>query len=236
MDEQRLQKYVSDCGLMSRRSAEKEIEAGHFTVNGVRAFIGQKVKDGDTVLYKGKPVCGGEKKVYVMLYKPRGYVTTLHDEEGRRCLTELLADIPERVYPCGRLDMDSEGLLLLTNDGTVANKLMHPKTHVEKIYHVKVKTEITPEALATLNGPMEIDGYAIRPVKVSIIERKEGATTLKFVLSEGRNRQIRKMCEQAGLTVVRLKRVSVGDLTIGMLSPGKWKYLNYREEQYLKNL
>ncbi len=237
MEQMRLQKFISDCGLMSRRAAEKEIERGSFTINGVRAEIGQKIDPTkDTVLYKGKPVKGGGKKLYVMLYKPRGYVTTMSDEEGRKCLPELLTDIPERVYPCGRLDMDSEGLLILTNDGETANKLMHPKNHVDKIYHVKVRGEIEPEKLDILTGPMEIDGYKIKPVKVSIIERKEGSTTLKFVLSEGRNRQIRKMCEIAELTVTRLKRVSVGDLTIGMLSPGKWKYMNYNEISYLKNL
>ncbi|MCR5352938.1 MAG: rRNA pseudouridine synthase [Clostridiales bacterium] len=233
----RLQKYVSDCGLMSRRAAEKEIEAGYFTVNGEVASTGMKIVPGeDVVAYKGKILENGAKKLYVMLYKPRGYVTTMSDEEGRKCIPDLLSDIPQRVYPCGRLDMDSEGLLILTNDGEVANKLMHPKNHVEKVYHVKVDTEIQPEKLSLLNSPMLIDGYRIKPVKVTIIERKEGATILKFALSEGRNRQIRKMCEQAELKIIRLKRVSVGNLNIGMLSPGKWKYLNHNEITYLKNL
>ena len=132
--------------------------------------------------------------------------------------------------------MDSEGLLILTNDGEVANKLMHPKNHVDKVYHVKVKTEIEPDALAKLNGPMELDGYKIKPVKVTILERKEGYTILKFVLTEGRNRQIRKMCEQVDLQIQRLKRVSVGELNIGMLTPGKWKYMNHNEVKYLKEL
>ena len=237
MEEMRLQKYISDCGFMSRRAAEKEIEAGFFTVNGEKAVIGQKVVPGaDIIKYKGRIVKGSGKKLYVMLYKPRGYVTTMNDEEGRHCIPELLTDIPERVYPCGRLDMDSEGLLILTNDGEVANKLMHPKNHVEKIYHVKIKTEIEPDKLAALNGPMVIDDYKIKPVKVTILERKEGYTILKFVLSEGRNRQIRKMCEQLELSVVRLKRVTVGELTIGMLTPGKWKYMNFKEINYLKSL
>jgi 23S rRNA pseudouridine2605 synthase len=233
----RLQKYVSDCGLMSRRAAEKEIEAGNFTVNGEKAYTGMKINPyDDEVKYKGQLLENDGRKLYVMLYKPRGYVTTMSDEEGRKCIPELLSDIPQRVYPCGRLDMDSEGLLVLTNDGEVANKLMHPKNHVEKVYHVKVKSEISPETLTILNSQMLIDGYRIKPVKVTIIERKEGATILKFVLSEGRNRQIRKMCEQAELKIVRLKRVSVGKLNIGMLSPGKWKYMNYNEINYLKNL
>lgn len=237
MEEMRLQKFVSDAGLMSRREAEREIDLGHFTVNGERASIGQKVVPGvDEVKYKGKTVASTGKKYYVMLYKPRGYVTTMRDEEGRKCIPELLDGIPERVYPCGRLDMDSEGLLILTNDGEVANKLMHPKNHVDKIYHVKIRSEIEPEKLVALNGPMVIDDYKIKPVKVTIIERKEGYTILKFVLSEGRNRQIRKMCEQLDLQILRLKRVSVGELTIGMLTPGKWKYMNYNEVNYLKKL
>ena len=237
MEEIRIQKYISDCGLMSRRAAEKEIEQGFFKVNGVRAEIGQKIDpDKDEVEYKGKLVKGGKKKVYVMLYKPRGYVTTMSDDEGRKCIPELLKDIPERVYPCGRLDMDSEGLLILTNDGEVANKLMHPKHHVEKIYHVKVKGEIEPEVLTALNGPMIIDDYKIKPVNVSIIERKEGNTILRFTLSEGRNRQIRKMCEQVNLKITRLKRVAVGELTIGMLKPGQWKYMNYNEISILKSM
>ena len=233
----RLQKFVSDCGLMSRRAAEKEIEKGYFKINGSVAKIGDKVDpDNDTVEYKGKIIKGGDKKVYVMLYKPRGYVTTMNDEEGRKCIPELLKDIPQRVYPCGRLDMDSEGLLILTNDGEVANKLVHPKHHVEKIYHVKVKGEIEPETLVALNSPMIIDDYKIKPVKVTIIERKEGNTILKFALSEGRNRQIRKMCENCNLTITRLKRVAVGELTIGMLKPGQWKFMNYNEISILKNM
>ena len=237
MEERRLQKCVSDAGLMSRRAAEKEIEMGHFTVNGEKAYIGQKVVPGiDEVKYKGKRVESSGRKLYVMLYKPRGYVTTMNDEEGRKCIPELLTEVPERVYPCGRLDMDSEGLLILTNAGEVANKLMHPKNPVDTIYHVKIKGEIEPEKLAALNQPMVIDDYKIKPVKVTVIERKERHTILKFVLSEGRNRQIRKMCEQLELQILRLKRISVGDLTIGMLTPGKWKYMNYREINYLKSL
>ncbi len=237
MSEVRIQKFISDCGVMSRRAAEKDIEAGRVTVNGERAVIGQKINpDFDKVKVGGKIVKNGEKKVYVILYKPRGYVTTMSDERGRKCIPELVEDVGTRVYPCGRLDMDSEGLLLLTNDGTVADKLMHPKNHLEKIYHVKVKTEISPETLKKLNSPMQIDGYDIKPVTVTIITRKEGATTLRFTLTEGRNRQIRKMCENCDLEVVRLKRISVGEINIGMLKPGAWRFLNHNETEYLKKL
>ena len=238
MEEIRLNKYISDCGLMSRRAAEKEIESGSIKVNGERVEVGRKIIPGvDKVTYRGKEVKRDtERKIYVMLYKPRGYVTTMSDEQGRKCIPELVADVPARVYPCGRLDMDSEGLLLLTNDGEVAQKLMHPRNHVEKIYHVKIKGEIEPQKLKALNSPMKIDGVDIAPVKVSIISRKEGETALKFVLTEGRNRQIRKMCEQCELDIKRLKRIAIRNINIGMLTPGKWKYLNHNEAEYLKSL
>ena len=237
MEEIRIQKFISDCGVMSRRAAEKEIEAGHVTVNGKRATIGQKINPAqDKVKVGGKPCRRTEEKVYVMLNKPRGYVTTMSDEKGRRCIPELMEDLPERVYPCGRLDMESEGLLLLTNDGTVADKLMHPRNHLEKIYHVKVRTEIAPEIVTRLNEPMILDGYKIKPVTVAVITKKDGATTLRFTLSEGRNRQIRKMCEQVGLEVMRLRRIAVGELNIGTLRPGQWRFLNHSETEYLKNL
>ena len=238
MEDIRLNKYISDCGLMSRRAAEKEIESGAIKVNGERVEVGRKIVPGkDKVTYKGKEVRRDtERKIYVMLYKPRGYVTTMSDEQGRKCIPELVSDVPARIYPCGRLDMDSEGLLLLTNDGEVAQKLMHPRNHVEKIYHVKIKGEIEPQKLKALNSPMKIDGVDIAPVKVSIISRKEGETALKFILTEGRNRQIRKMCEQCELEIKRLKRIAIGEINIGMLTPGKWKYLNHNEAEYLKSL
>lgn len=238
MEPIRLNKYLSDCGVMSRRAAEKEIEAGAVTVNGERVEVGRKILPGvDRVAYNGREIRpSGERKLYVMLYKPRGYVTTMKDEHGRKCVPELLKDVPARVYPCGRLDRDSEGLLLLTNDGDVAEKLMHPKHHVEKVYHVKIRGEIEPEKLKALNAPMTLDGAPLAPVKVTILSRKDGETSLKFVLTEGRNRQIRRMCEQVGLDVRRLKRVAVGSINIGMLTPGKWKYLNHTEEEYLRSL
>lgn len=237
MKEIRIQKFISDCGIMSRRAAEKEIEAGRVTVNGIKAEIGQKIDPRhDKVKVAGKVCRNTESKVYVMLNKPRGYVTTMSDEKGRKCIPELMSELSARVYPCGRLDMDSEGLLLLTNDGIVADKLMHPKNHLEKIYHVKVKTEVPQEVINRLTEPMEIDGYKIQPVGVALISRKDGATTLRFTLSEGRNRQIRKMCEKVGLQVMRLRRIAVGELNIGTLKPGQWRFLNHSETEYLKNL
>ena len=236
MEEIRLNKYISDCGLMSRRAAEKEIEGGAIKVNGECVEVGRKIVPGvDKVTYRGKEVRrNSERKVYVMLYKPRGYVTTMSDEQGRKCIPELVADVPARIYPCGRLDMDSEGLLLLTNDGEVAQKLMHPRNHVEKIYHVKIKGEIEPQKLKMLNSPMQIDGVDIAPVKVSIISRKEGETALKFVLTEGRNRQIRKMCEQTELEITKLQRVAIGNIKLGDLTPGSWRHLTKTQVDYLK--
>ena len=238
MEEIRLNKYISDCGVMSRRAAEKAIESGEIRVNGEKVEVGRKIVAGvDTVTYKGKTVKKDtERRVYVMLYKPRGYVTTMSDEQGRKCIPELVADVPARVYPCGRLDMDSEGLLLLTNDGDVAQKLMHPRNHVEKIYHVRIKGEIEQDKLKALNVMSDLDGETIAPVRVSIISRKDGETSLKFILTEGRNRQIRRMCEKLGLEIKRLKRIAIGNINIGMLAPGKWKYLNHNEAEYLRSL
>ncbi len=236
--EVRIQKFISDCGIMSRRAAEKEIEAGNVTVNGKPAVIGQKINPARDKVKVGTTPCrrNNDDKIYIMLNKPRGYVTTMSDEKGRKCIPELLSDLPVRVYPCGRLDMESEGLLLLTNDGEVAERLMHPRFEHEKIYHVKVRTEISPEVVKKLGEPMEIDGYKIKPVTVAIVSRKEGNTVLRFTLSEGRNRQIRKMCEKCGLQVMRLRRIAVGELNIGTLRPGQWRFLNHAETEYLKNL
>ena len=239
MQEVRLQKYVAECGLMSRRAAEKEIELGHITVNGEKVEVGRKIVPGrDKVVYNGRPVIGGgdTEKLYILLNKPRGYVTTMSDEKGRKCLPELLTGVPGRVYPCGRLDMDSEGLVILTNDGDAAAALMHPKHDVEKIYHVKIKKDVTPTELSALNAPMEIDGYKLRPVKVTVMSQKDGETVLRFVLTEGRNRQIRKMCDKVGLRVARLRRISIGELNIGVLPVGKWKYMNHSEEEWMKSL
>ena len=238
MEEIRLQKYISALGLMSRRAAEKEIENGKIKVNGQKAELGQKINpEKDRVTYNGKTLTQKpfERNVYIMLNKPRGYVTTLSDDKARKCVAELVKDVKTRVYPVGRLDMDSEGLLLFTNDGDLANKLTHPKHNIPKIYHVRVKGEITPEQLKALSKPMTIDGYEIMPVKCEIITRKEGFTVIRMELYEGRNRQIRKMCEQVGLEILKLQRVAVGNIKLGDLAPGKWRHLTKTQVDYLKN-
>jgi 23S rRNA pseudouridine2605 synthase len=230
----RLQKFFSDCGILSRRAAEAEIAAGKVKVNGVVAQIGDSIDpDVDIVEYNGKRIRPrtSTKRHYIMLNKPRGYVTTMQDEKGRPTVANLTAGVGTRVYPVGRLDMDSEGLLLLTDDGEFANQLTHPKHEIPKIYHVTLSKVLTKEALAALRAPMELDGYRLQPVSV----KKLAPDTVQMNLYEGRNRQIRRMCEAVGLKVIRLQRVAVGDLSLGDLPLGKWRELTPDEINYLTN-
>ena len=228
----RLQKFFSDCGVLSRRTAEAEIAAGKVKVNGVVAQIGDSIDpDTDIVEYKGKRIRprAGERRHYIMLNKPRGYVTTMQDEKGRPTVANLTSGVGTRVYPVGRLDMDSEGLLLLTDDGEFANQLTHPRHEIPKIYHVTLSKVLTKEELAALRAPMELDGYRLQPVTV----KKLAPDTIQMNLYEGRNRQIRRMCEAAGLKVLRLQRIAIGDLSLGDLPLGKWRELTPTEVQYL---
>lgn len=236
MEKIRIQKYLADAGVCSRRAAERAIEMGDVKVNGYPAEIGQKIDPmKDRVEFEGKLVAKkrGAHPCYIMLNKPTGYVTTMSDEKGRRTVAELIADVGTRVYPVGRLDMDSEGLLLFTNDGALTNALTHPKHHIPKLYHVRVEGEVTKAQLTKLSGEMEIDGYQIMPVECAIVDKGEKATTVAMILYEGRNRQIRKMCEQVGLTVRRLRRIAIGDLELD-IPRGKWRYLTKAEADYLK--
>ena len=236
MEPIKLQKYFSDCGVMSRRAAEEEIKKGLVRVNGEIAELGQRILPGtDKVEYKGKRVLPLEdERVYILLNKPRGYVTTLSDEKGRKTVTELIGDIGTRVYPVGRLDMDSDGLLLLTNDGALTNRLTHPRHEIPKIYHVTVSGSVSGTTLASLSSPMVIDGYEILPVKTRILAASDTSTTLEMTLYEGRNRQIRKMCEAHKLKITRLCRVALGDIALGSLQTGKWRHLTPEEVDYLK--
>lgn len=233
--EVRLQKFIADAGLLSRRKAEEAIVAGRVTVNGHPAELGQKIDPArDIVTYQNRRVLFEKREhTYIMLNKPRGYLSSTSDDRGRKCVTELLDGVKARVYPVGRLDMISEGMLLLTDDGELKNRLTHPSHTVGKVYRVKVAGEVSEEQYMILTSPLEIDGYKIRPVDVMIGESDESGTVLKMTLFEGRNRQIRKMCEQAGLTVKRLSRVSIGDLKLDGLPVGKWRYLEPREVEYL---
>ncbi len=235
MEKIRLQKFVADAGLMSRRAAEAEIERGSFAVNGHVAAVGMKVDPkNDHITYRGKKIIYQKKEyTYIMINKPRGYLSSTTDDRGRKCVVDLLEGVDARVYPVGRLDMISEGMLLLTDDGELKNRLTHPSHTIPKLYRVKVGGNVSEEQYEILTSALEIDGYKIKPVEVSIMSEDESGTVLKMTLFEGRNRQIRKMCEQAGLTVKRLSRISIGNLKLDGLPVGKWRYLEQSEVDYL---
>ena len=232
---ERLQKLIAASGLMSRRAAEACIAEGRVRLNGRIAVPGEKADpETDEILLDGKPLPAGERKLTVMLNKPRGYVTTLHDEKGRKDVTMLLGGIRERLYPVGRLDMDSEGLLILTNDGAFANLLAHPSHEVEKCYETRVEGDVSEEHLAILRGPLELDGYRLRPAGIEVLERYENGALLRVTIHEGRNRQVRRMCELAGLKVKRLCRVREGSLELGDLGSGRWRKLSDEELRQLR--
>ena len=232
----KVQKYFSDCGVMSRRAAEEAIKKGLVRVNGEVVSEGERIIPGvDLVEYNGVPVIpSADKKTYVLLNKPRGFVTTLSDEKGRRTVAELVASVGTRIYPVGRLDMDSDGLLLFTDDGELTNKLTHPRHEIPKIYHVTVSGKVSREKIDALSSPMIIDGYKILPVKTRVIDAGVSSSTLEMTLYEGRNRQIRKMCQQQNLKITRLCRVAIGNIRLGSLAVGKWRYLTPAEVAYLK--
>lgn len=229
-DRIRLQKYLSMCAVASRRKAEELITQGKVKVNGKVAQIGDKISPKhDTVTVSGRKIVGSRKHYYIMLHKPRGYITTMDDEMGRKCVAELVRDVGARVYPVGRLDKDSEGLLLMTNDGEFANHMTHPSKHIPKTYRVTVRPDVTEDMLTAFATGMEIDGRITAPADAHIIEKQDNRVVMEIVLYEGRNRQIRKMCESLGLEVARLKRTSMGSLKLGMLPPGKWRELKEDE-------
>ena len=232
---ERLQKIISARGLVSRRKAEEWIGQGRVTVNGAVARLGDSADpETDDIQVDGKALPSTSDQVYIMLNKPRGYVTTLSDERGRKNVSELVADCGCRVYPVGRLDMDSEGLLLFTNDGEFANRLMHPKHEVEKTYDTWV-TGYTPEGENALRESIELDGYRIRPPKVVVLQHEGDRAKIRITIHEGRNRQVRRMCQAAGMHVTRLRRIREGQLKLGDLPLGKWRHLTSREILDLKN-
>ena len=223
MEKIRLQKILSDSGICSRRKAEELISNGLVKVNGKVAKLGDKANDRDVIIVNGERVRYSKKrrKIYIMLNKPRGYVTTMSDELDRRCVTELLEGVEDRVYPVGRLDRNSEGLLLFTNDGKFANDIMPPSRHISKTYRVTVHSKITDEQIVRLTEGVELDTP----------ER----SVMRITIREGRNRQIRRMCEAVGLEVVRLRRTSIGPVKLGMLKPGAWRELSAEELRALRN-
>ena len=233
---ERLQKILASRGVCSRRKAEELITAGRVSVNGAAANLGDSADpDTDEILLDGKPLPSKSEYVYIMLNKPRGFVTTLSDEKGRKNAAQLVADCGVRVYPVGRLDMDSEGLLLFTNDGDFANSLMHPKHEVDKTYRVIVDG-YTAEHFESLKKPVTLDGYTIRKPQVKLARppRADGRAELLVTIHEGRNRQVRRMCAMAGMEVRRLIRISEGKLSLGTLPKGAWRYLTEAEISSLK--
>lgn len=228
MSEVRIQKVFSDNGILSRRKAEEAIQGGRVTVDGHPAQLGQKIDprrniitlDGNRLDLRRKV-----KPVYIMLHKPRGVVTTTSDNLGRKCVLDILDDAPSGLYPVGRLDMQSEGLILLTNDGDFANRIIHPSGELPKTYRVTVRGNVDELKLIQLATGVEIDGRMTLPASVHALEKQTERSVLQMTIFEGRNRQIRKMCEAVGLEVARLKRVSIGPLKLGMLQPGKWREL-----------
>lgn len=233
----RIQKIISAHGIASRRQAEIMIREGRVTCNGVVCQLGQSADPNvDDILIDGKPLPKAGERVYILLHKPRGYVTTLSDEKGRKNAAQLVADCGTRVYPIGRLDMDSEGLLLFTNDGEFANYLMHPRHNVDKTYKVTV-SGYTDDGMVRLSQPIELDGYEIQKPVVKLLKKPDtpsGKALLLVTIHEGRNRQVRRMCAIAGMEVTRLIRISEGPLQLGNLPSGKWRYLTADEIQQLQ--
>ena len=236
MEKIRIQKMIADSGYCSRRKAEELISRGKVRLNGHPVKLGDKCGYKDIITIYGERIYMPRKKnlVYIMMNKPRGYVTTVSDELDRRCVMDLLDGVEERVYPIGRLDRNSEGLLLFTNDGDFANSIMHPSRHVSKTYRVTVRPDISDDQLVQLSEGVDIDGRKTLPASVIVKEKEQGRVVLLITIKEGRNRQIRKMCEAVGLEVARLRRISIGPVKLGMLKPGTWRELTAEELRALR--
>ncbi len=237
MEKIRIQKMIADSGVCSRRKAEQMISQGRVKINGHPVKLGDKCGYKDLITIDGERIMIPRKKnfIYIMMNKPRGYVTTVSDELDRRCVMDLLEDVEERVYPVGRLDRNSEGLLLFTNDGEFANSIMHPSRHISKTYRVTVRPHINDDQLVALSEGVVIDGKKTLPASVVVKDKEAGRVVILITIKEGRNRQIRKMCEAVGLEVARLRRISIGPLKLGMLKPGSYRELTADELRALRN-
>ncbi len=233
----RLQKYLASCGVASRRKCEQFILEGKISVNGqVVQTLGTQVNEDDEVFYNNKRVCLEEEYVYYMLNKPTGYVTTVKDEKQRETVLDLMQGVKTRIFPVGRLDYNTSGLLLLTNDGSLTYGLTHPKHHVGKTYEVKLSGKVSERSLEMLRKGVMIEHRKTHPAEVEVIKYNEKHTWIKITIHEGRNRQIRKMCEAVGYPVVQLKRVSVGKIQLGTLKLGEYRTLTKEEVDYLKSI
>lgn len=228
---ERLQKIISAAGITSRRASEELILNGQVTVNGVVVTeLGTKADSTvDMISVNGKPLKVSEERLYILLNKPAGYITALKDGQGRRLVTDLLKDVPERVYPVGRLDYNTEGLLLLTNDGEWANRLMHPRHEVEKEYHVRVRGKVLEQQLKRMADGVELEDGKTAPAVVRLVKSGEQHDWISVAIHEGRNRQVRRMCEAVSLSVVRLKRIRYGSLSLGNVREGQFRYLTEAE-------
>lgn len=235
---ERLQKIMAANGVCSRRAAEKLIADGNVTINGVVATVGESADEQtDVIAVSGVPLKKVENKIYIMLHKPRGYVTTASDEKGRQTVLDLLTTITERVYPVGRLDLNSEGLLLLTNDGEMTNRLTHPSHEIYKEYLLRItRPEDVSDPIAMLSRPIEIDGKAIVAPIVTVLRQEDKNTLFSVKIREGRNRQIRKMCEDCGYKLKTLKRIAEGEVRLERLPCGEWRFLTDDEIKYLKSI
>ena len=226
---ERIQKILASRGIASRRACEDMIVAGRVTCNGKICVLGESADpDKDILMVDGHPIPALQKSTYIMLHKPKGYVTTMSDEKGRKNVSELVSQCPQRVYPVGRLDMDSEGLLIMTNDGEFANRLMHPSHEIDKVYCVTVKG-YSSAALELVQRAIVLDGYRIQKPKVEVLSAMGGQAQLRITIHEGRNRQVRRMCAAAGMQVKKLVRIAEGQLELGQLPSGKWRYLTEEE-------
>lgn len=237
MEKIRIQKIIADCGYCSRRKAEELMTSGRVKLNGHTVKPGDKATVRDNITIDGERIYIPKKKnfVYLMMNKPRGYVTTMNDEMGRKCVTELLEGVDTRVYPVGRLDRNSEGLLLLTNDGNFANSIMHPAKQISKTYRVTVRPDISDEQLVALSEGIELDGRKTLPANIVVKDKEPGRVVLLMTIKEGRNRQIRRMCEAVNLEVARLRRISIGPVKLGMLKPGTYRELTAEELRAMRN-
>lgn len=232
---ERIQKIIAESGLCSRRKAEELIKQGRVTRNGRDVSIGDKADaKNDRIAVDGQAITEKDTFRYLMLYKPRGYITTLSDEKGRKCVADLIKDIPQRVYPVGRLDVNSEGLLLLTNDGEFTNRITHPSGEISKTYRVTIRPSLNEEQAAALASGINLDGKMTKPARLNVLSEEPGRVVIELTIHEGRNRQIRRMVESLGLEVVRLKRISEGPVRLGMLRPGEYRDLTSQELEAIK--